>query len=70
MCSTLLLVIPQLSKDKLPLYKAADARHAEAHSPLPLDEVLTKASAIFRLEHKRPEAVDLQLYRSDWHSCL
>jgi len=50
--------------------KAADARHAEARSPLLIDEVFTKALAIFPLEHNRPEAVDLQLYRSDWHSCL
>jgi len=48
--------------------QAADACHAEARSLI--DEVLTKASAIFPPDHKRPEAVDLQLYRSDWHSCL
>jgi len=54
-----------------PLFtKAADTRHAEARSPLLFGEVLTKASAIFPLEHKRPEAVDQQLYRSDWHLCL
>jgi len=31
---------------------------------------LSQESAVVPLEHKRPEAVDLQLYRSEWHSCL
>jgi len=54
-----------------PLFtKATDTRYAEARSPLLFGEVLTKASAVFPLEHKRPAAFDLQVYRSDWHSCL
>ena len=32
--------------------------------------ISSEASAVFPLEYKRSESVGLQLYWSDWHSCL